>query len=750
MPRSTSASSTRWENSAPWVSSRLRPHAVGVDDHPAHDPQREVLHVVEQDRRVGQDHALGARVRDVALVPQRDVLDARLGVAAQHAREAGDALGRDRVALVRHRARALLLPARNGSSTSRTSVRWRWRISVARRSSPAPASAIACSSSAWRSRGTTWVETGSAASPRRASTRALEVRAVRGVGADGAARSRPTAAWANARSQALGVAVRPRTRSPASLMPNVVGSAWTPCVRPTQTVSTCSRARSASARDELARAGDDDLAGAPELQRERGVEHVGATSGRSGSSGPAGPARSPSTSTNAATSWSVTALALLHGLDGERRGADRLEVGGASARPISSEAATSTRRQASMRASSVQSGADLGAGVAVDHGAIQCQACACRRAAPASRPAPPRSAAVPRARIAVDRARMPPTRRRRASPGRPDDDRGPARDRAAELTPARRRSPRDSRAPDARRRMRARAPAHDARSRGDRRRPPPTRPLRRPRGRLDARPSTARRADQSPVADAGRRAPARPARRSRRASGSRPGRPPARGGRRAAAKPRGRRAPASSIVAERGGARRRQPARAPHRGGEHAASRAPTSRCASRGGVQRREPSVADGGARVAAQVTTARDARSRSASQRGASTPAPTRDGRRRRRRPARARRRRRRDARSPARRARGASVSGHRRAAKICSDVGASSPLRRAGARGPRASAAARRRHAPLRRRGSARRGWPALRALSSPTHADRDARRHLHDRQHRVEPAQRAEAARAAARR
>ena len=63
-------------------------------------------------------------------------------------------------------------PARNGSSTSRTSVRWRWRISVAKRSSPAPASAIACSSSAWRSRGTTWVEMSSARRSRRSSTRA--------------------------------------------------------------------------------------------------------------------------------------------------------------------------------------------------------------------------------------------------------------------------------------------------------------------------------------------------------------------------------------------------------------------------------------------------------------------------------------------------------------------------------------------------------------------------------------------------
>ena len=34
-------------------------------------------------------------------------------------------------------------PLRNGSSTSRTSVRCRWRISVAKRSRPAPASAIA-------------------------------------------------------------------------------------------------------------------------------------------------------------------------------------------------------------------------------------------------------------------------------------------------------------------------------------------------------------------------------------------------------------------------------------------------------------------------------------------------------------------------------------------------------------------------------------------------------------------------------
>ena len=59
-------------------------------------------------RRVGQDDALGRGVRDVALVPQRHVLEADDGVAAQHARQAADALAGDRVALVRHRGGALL------------------------------------------------------------------------------------------------------------------------------------------------------------------------------------------------------------------------------------------------------------------------------------------------------------------------------------------------------------------------------------------------------------------------------------------------------------------------------------------------------------------------------------------------------------------------------------------------------------------------------------------------------------------
>ena len=59
------------------------------------------------------------------------------------------------------------IPAANGSSTSRTSVRARWRISVANRSSDVAHSASVPSSSAWRSRAITWVETGSGSRPRR-------------------------------------------------------------------------------------------------------------------------------------------------------------------------------------------------------------------------------------------------------------------------------------------------------------------------------------------------------------------------------------------------------------------------------------------------------------------------------------------------------------------------------------------------------------------------------------------------------
>ena len=85
--------------------SRIR---SGRTTSPSTRPGRPDEHVVEQDRGVGQRDPLRRAVADVALVPQRLVLEAGLGVAAQQAGEPGDPLGQDRVALVGHRRAALL------------------------------------------------------------------------------------------------------------------------------------------------------------------------------------------------------------------------------------------------------------------------------------------------------------------------------------------------------------------------------------------------------------------------------------------------------------------------------------------------------------------------------------------------------------------------------------------------------------------------------------------------------------------
>ena len=53
-------------------------HPLRVHLEARHDAGEEVQHVRQQPRRVREDDALDRAVRDVALVPQRDVLEARL------------------------------------------------------------------------------------------------------------------------------------------------------------------------------------------------------------------------------------------------------------------------------------------------------------------------------------------------------------------------------------------------------------------------------------------------------------------------------------------------------------------------------------------------------------------------------------------------------------------------------------------------------------------------------------------------
>ena len=311
------------------------------------------LHVVDQDRRVGQDHALDGAVRDVALVPQRDVLDGRLRVAAQHAREPGDLLGLDRVSLVRHREEPFC-PLRNGSSASRTSVRWRWRSSVAKRSSPAPASAIACSSSAWRSRATTCVETGSRSSPIASSTRDSNSGDVAEY-VPTAPRDRADRRLRERALQALGVAVR-LEREAGELDPERrrlgVHAVRAPDA---QRLAVLARPRG-ERRDERARARHDDLAGALELQRQRRVEHV-ARRQPVVDPAPGRPGRSRQHVDEGGHVVVGRPLALVDRLDRERRGADRVEIRAVGPSIASADLDVAP---ADMRASSVHGAASSG------------------------------------------------------------------------------------------------------------------------------------------------------------------------------------------------------------------------------------------------------------------------------------------------------------------------------------------------------------------------------------------------------
>ena len=80
-----------------------RPDIQSLDE-----PREPFDHVVERQERVGNDHPLGRRVRDIALVPERDVLEPDLSVCAHDPREPAEPLRDDRIPLVRHRGGSLL------------------------------------------------------------------------------------------------------------------------------------------------------------------------------------------------------------------------------------------------------------------------------------------------------------------------------------------------------------------------------------------------------------------------------------------------------------------------------------------------------------------------------------------------------------------------------------------------------------------------------------------------------------------
>ena len=118
------------------------PSCVGIDhellDHAGHAVERKV----ERAGGIGRDIALGRGVRDVALVPQGDVLQRRQ-TAPRTTRARPVTFSVSTGLRLCGIDELPFWPSEKNSSASRTSVRCRWRISVAgsrptRRSRPAP------------------------------------------------------------------------------------------------------------------------------------------------------------------------------------------------------------------------------------------------------------------------------------------------------------------------------------------------------------------------------------------------------------------------------------------------------------------------------------------------------------------------------------------------------------------------------------------------------------------------------------
>ena len=220
-------------------------------------------------------------------------------------------------------------PAREGSSASPTSVRCQWRTLVASRSMPAAARA-----SAREQLGVPVARRRSGVATSRARGRGARGPAPRSRGrwrrrSRPRPRSRRRRSRAKARSQARGCGrpqgeARELDAEGGRLGVDAVGAAH-------GERAPCSRARAASAADELAAPA---RIGSP-AARSCSARAVSSTSEEvrpKWIQRPASPGGGASTSTKAATSCSVTTLALVDGLDGESRPADRLELAARSAR----------------------------------------------------------------------------------------------------------------------------------------------------------------------------------------------------------------------------------------------------------------------------------------------------------------------------------------------------------------------------------------------------------------------------------
>ena len=245
-------------------------------------------------------------MRDVALVPEGDVLQSgQTDSIARHAPVRRSSRPRSDSVCAASRTNPFG-PALNPSCTSRTSVRCRCRSSTATNSHVAA------------DRRTRIEELGMSIAGdhlrRRDGPQAEGVtdEALRPpAGCSNTCRPRRSASSPRPTSRAARRRVRSRSTwaaHSATLAPNVVGSAWMPCVRPIITVSRWVSGERHERAQQFGRRVDQQVGRRRSSPSRAPCRRRRTTSGRSGSTTDAGwPIAACTTSTNAATSWSVTA-----------------------------------------------------------------------------------------------------------------------------------------------------------------------------------------------------------------------------------------------------------------------------------------------------------------------------------------------------------------------------------------------------------------------------------------------------------
>ena len=316
----------------------------------------------ERRRRVGRDHALDRRVRDVALVPERDVFERGDDRGAHDAREPAEVLAQRSGCACAASRSSPSGPTVNASSASPTS-----RALPVPHVGREPLDARGDERERREERRVPIARDDLRAHRLRRRARARASAALSIVGRRGARTSRRRRRSCRRRSRRARASSRARPRAisawcPASASPNVTGSAKMPWLRPIIGVFACSRARFASAARSLSQRASKQVGRVAQQDREATCRARRSTSSRDAASAPARPRAPRRASRNAMTSccvvFSISSMRAGSSTSFFARMLAAVPFGTSSASSIASHAASSTSSQTAItRARSDQSSA---------------------------------------------------------------------------------------------------------------------------------------------------------------------------------------------------------------------------------------------------------------------------------------------------------------------------------------------------------------------------------------------------------